>query len=444
MLLEEIRKFTQLFLEETKHKKIYLVSHFDTDGITSAAIISKTLEKLDKQFSLKILKQLNQEEINSFPEDKVILILDLGSGNIEELSKLKDKVFILDHHEIIEKPLSKNIILLNPHLLNKYEELCSAELCYLFSKQISQENKELAHLAILGAVGDTLEKDINKIRNMIIQDAKVKVKKGLLIYPSTRPLDKALEFSSRPFIPGVTGDCLGTYELLQEAGIEKLGKTYKSLIDLNDYEMKKLVTAVLLRINSKEKTNEYVGNLYLIKFFNKIEDARELSAIINACSKMEKTHISLMLCMGNSNARKQAERIYVKYRQHIISGLKYIDKNEKIQGKQYVIINAQNNIKDTIIGTLASIISFSSVYKEGTIIIAMAYNEDKIKVSTRISGRNPRDSRNLKELMTSITQIIGGYSGGHKRAAGCTIDKENEEKFIELLKRKLDVELVKI
>ena len=221
MLSKAIQEFTKLFLETTSNQKIHLVSHFDTDGITSAAILSKTLERLDKQFSVKILKQLGQNEIDIFPEDKIILISDLGSGNIDELSKIKNKVFILDHHEILEQPKSENIHILNPHLLNEYEELCAAELSYLFSRTISEENKELAHLAILGAVGDTMEKEVNKSRNSIINEAKVKVKKGLLIYPSTRPLDKALEFSSRPFIPGVTGDSQGTYELLQEAGIEK-------------------------------------------------------------------------------------------------------------------------------------------------------------------------------------------------------------------------------
>ena len=233
MLLKAIKDFKELFLETTQNKKIHLVSHFDTDGITSAAILSKTLEKLDKQFSVKILKQLTQNEIDLFPEDKVILLSDLGSGNIEELSNIKNQVFIIDHHEIIEHPESENIQIINPHLLEEHNELCAAELSYLFSREISKENKNLAHLAILGAVGDTMEKDINKLRNLIINEANVKVKKGLLIYPSTRPLDKALEFSSRPFIPGVTGDSQGTYELLQEAGIEKIGKTYKSLIDLN-------------------------------------------------------------------------------------------------------------------------------------------------------------------------------------------------------------------
>ena len=75
----------------------------------------------------------------------------------------------------------------------------------------------------------------------------------------------------------------------------------------------------------------------------------------------------------------------------------------------------------------------------------MAYNENKIKVSTRMAGRNPKSSRNLKQLMDSITDSLGGGdSGGHKYAAGCTINLEDEEKFIELVKRKLEFELVKV
>ena len=446
MIEKAVKDFTKKLLEKTENKKIYLVSHFDTDGISSAAIMIKTLQKLSKRFSVKILKQLEEKDINSFPKEDILILLDLGSGSLESLSKLKNQIFIIDHHEISDKTIPENIEILNIHLLKEkdYEDLCGAELSYLVSKEISNENKNLSYLSIVGMVGDTMEKNITKTRDKIIKQANVKIKRGLLIYPSTRPLNKSLEYSSRPFIPGVTGNSDGTYELLNEAGIEKVGKVYKSLIDLNKEEMKNLVTSVMIRLSSEEKASEYIGNLYLIKFFNKIEDARELSAIINACSRMGHTEISLMMCLGIPSARKKAERIYVKYRQHIISGLKYIDQNHKIEGREYVIINAKDNIKDTIIGTMASILSFSSVYKEGTIIVTMAYNEDKIKVSTRMAGRRSKSNRNLKNLLDSIVNITGGISGGHQNAAGCTIDKKQEEEFINLIKRKLDVELVKI
>jgi len=444
MTLDTVDKFSKIFLEKTRGKRIHLISHFDTDGISSAAIASKTFERLNYQFSVKILKQFNKKEIDFFPEDKVIVLFDLGSSNLSDLAKFGKEVFVIDHHEVEITEIADNVHVLNFHLIEGGEDLCSAELAYLFARAISEENKDLAQLAILGMIGDIMERNINKTRDMIIKEAKVKVKRGLLIYPSTRPLDRALEYNSRPFIPGVTGDSQGTFELLTEAGISREGNKFKALIDLNEEEMKNLVTAITLRLNGLEKDSDYIGNLYLLKFFNKIEDARELSAIINACSRMDKPQVALMFCLGNSSARKQAEKIYVKYRQHIISGLRYIDKNKKIEGREYIIINARDNIKDTIIGTLASILSFSSVYKEGTIIIAMAYNEDKIKVSTRMAGRGSKSSRNLKELLDSVMSTLGGQSGGHKMAAGCTINKEDEEKFIELMKKKLEFEVVRV
>lgn len=442
-MIEKSIEFSKKLLPLLSNR-IHLVSHFDSDGITSAAIISKTLERLNKPFSLKIIKQLSQEEIELFPKDKIIILLDLGSGSLESLGKIPNQIFIIDHHEIDSKLIPSNVTILNPHLVENYEELCGAELCYLVSRAISENNKNLSSLAIIGMIGDTMEKDINKTRNIILKEADVTIRKGLLIYPSTRPLDKALEYSPRPFIPGVTGDSKGTFEILKEIGLEKINNKFKSLIELDEKEMKKLVTSVMLRLCSNQNSSEYLGNLYLIKMFNKLEDARELSAIINACSRMDRSEVALLLCLGNLAARKKAERVYVKYRQHIISGLRYIDKHEKILGREYVIINAKDQIKDTIIGTLTSILSFSSAYREGTILVAMAYNKDKIKVSTRMVGRNYNSGRNLKELMDSITLLIGGESGGHKKAAGCTINKDQEEKFIELVKKKLEIELIKV
>ncbi len=446
MIEKLINEFSKNFIEKTQNKKICLISHYDTDGISSAAILSKTLRGLQKQFSLKIIKQLSEDEIKLFPENSIIFLADIGSGVIDHLAKIKNKIFIIDHHELSNKIIPDNITILNLHTIERhteFENLCSAELSYLFSKSVSKENKDLAYLAILGMIGDTMEKNISKTREKIIREADIKIKKGILIYPSTRPLDKALEYNPRPFIPGITGNPKAIYELLKEVGIEKVGRNFKALIDLNEDEMKKLVTAIMLRL-PENKNKDYLGNLYLIKLFNKIEDAREISAIVNACSRMGKPEISLMLCLGNINARKKAERMYFKYRQHIIAGLKHIEENEKIEGEYYVIINAKDNIKDTIIGTLTSILSFSSIYKEGTIIIAMAYDNDKIKVSLRMVGRNPNHSRNLKELIESITCSIGGLSGGHKEAAGCIIPRESEKKFIELLKKKLEYEMIKV
>ncbi len=439
-MLNRLKEIVKNFLKESENKKVDVISHYDTDGITSAAIMAKALQRLDKNFSVKIVKQLEKETIKSLPNNRILVFLDLASGSIEHLNNLNCPIYILDHHEINkEQKINPNIRIINPYLFDE-ESLCGAALTYLFVKEINEENKNLAKLAVIGMVGDMQDQNIGKISNTIVKDAEMKIKKGLLLYPATRPLNKTLEFSSSIYIPGVTGSSSGAAALLKDAGIEPQNKRYKSLIELDDEEMSKLVTAIVLK-RAKRDTEKFIGNIYLIKLFNKLEDAREMSAMINACSRLDHSEVALALCMGSREARKKAERIYADYKQHIISGLNYVSDLEKIQGKDYIIINAKDNIKDTVIGTIASILSMSSVYREGTAIITMAWNHDKIKVSGRVAGRN---GRNIREILDAVVERVGGESGGHPLAAGCLISKEKEGEFIELLKKKLEIELVKI
>ncbi len=436
-LEKEIKVVSKKFLEDSENKEIFLISHFDTDGITSAAIMTQALEKLDKRFSVKIVKRLEEEMIYELPKNKLILFLDLASGSLDYIEKAGLKnVFIIDHHEIIQK-IPKGVTILNPMLISK-EKISSAGLVYLFCKEIDPENKRLAKLAVLGMIGDIMEESIEKLGG--IEEGDIKKKKGILIYPSTRPINRALEYCSQPYIPGVTGNFEGVLEMLREVGIEPLNGQYKNLIELNDEEIKKLVTAIMLR-NPKTKNKDIIGNIFLLKFFNKLEDARELSAMINACSRLGESSTALRFCMEVSGTRREAEAIHIKYKQHLISGLKFVSKIEKIQGKGFVIINAGDNIKDTIIGTIASILSKSPLYEEGTIITTMAYYKDKIKVSVRNTGRN---GRNVREILDLVIKETGGEIGGHEFAAGCMIARDEEKRFIDLLKKNLEIELVKI
>jgi len=438
-LESQIEVVADKFAEAIATKEIFVISHFDTDGITSATILIQTLKKLDKRFSVKIVKRLEEETILNLPKDKVIIFLDLASGSLDYISKLNQKdIFIIDHHEIFQA-VPEGINIVNPELNGK-EKLSSSSLVYLFCKSLNGENKELAKLAILGMIGDCMEKSIDKLNNLIINDGEVKKKRGLLIYPSTRPLNRTLEYCSDPYIPDITGSPQGVTQLLRDVGLCPANGKYKSLIELDEEEMSKLVTAIMLK-NPKVKNKEIIGDIFLIKLFNKLEDARELSAMINACSRMGESETAIQFCMESQKAKKKAELMHAKYKQHIISGLKSAAESEKIEGRGFVIINAKEKIKDTIIGTIASILSNSSIYEEGTIIITMAYYEDKIKVSARSVGKA---ERNIREVLTLVVNHIGGEVGGHEFAAGCMIKQEKEKEFIDFLKKSLEIELVKI
>jgi len=427
-------------------KPIKVISHNDTDGITSAAIFSRALQRWNKHFSLEIVKNLEKEYIKKLPDSHVLIFLDLASGSLPELAEKQTEIFILDHHEIPSSQgtpqIPKNIRLINP-LLSEQENIAASAICYMFAKTLSEKNKDLSTLAVIGMIGDMFEKHIGKTYSDILKDSQVLIKKGLLLYPATRPIDRVLENSFSMYIPGVTGSFKGVLELLRDSGIEKAPNTntYKSIAELTEEEMSALGTSIMLRNIQKKEISEIMGNIFLIKFFNRMEDARELSALINACSRMDCPETSLGLCLGNKEIKKEAEKTYTKYRKTISSALGQIQKLDKISGKNYTIINAQDKIKDTIIGTIASIMSFSSIYPEGTVIITMAYNEDKIKVSARLSGRK---GRNVREVLHKATIPLKGEVGGHPSAAGCLIPIEKETQFIENLQKTLDIEVIKV
>ncbi|MEM3091501.1 MAG: DHHA1 domain-containing protein, partial [Candidatus Pacearchaeota archaeon] len=389
----------------------------------------------------KILKSLEENFIYSIPKNKIILFLDLASGSLNHIKNagLKE-VFIIDHHEVIQD-IPSEVHMLNPWFNGK-EKISTSGLVYLFCKEIEKEDKKLIKLAVLGMIGDLMEKNIELISDNIINEPDINKKRGLLIYPATRPINKILEYNSEPYIPDITGNPSGVIELLREVGIKPSNGRYKSLIELTDDETKKLITAIILR-NPQARNKDIIGDIFLIKFYNKLEDARELSAIINACSRLGRSTTALKFCLEVASAKKEAEEIHMQYKQHIISALDFVSKIEKIEGKEFIIINAKDEIKDTLIGTIASILSNSSIYKEGTIIITMAYydHSKKIKVSARNVGRN---GRNVREILNNVIKEIGGEVGGHEFAAGCIIEKDKEKIFIELLKKELEIETIKI
>ncbi|MCS7134572.1 MAG: DHH family phosphoesterase, partial [Candidatus Pacearchaeota archaeon] len=268
--------------------------------------------------------------------------------------------------------------------------------------------------------------------------------KGIKIFPSTRAIHKALEFGSNVFIPGVTGTSEGALAFLEELEIEvrdKSRKSYRTLLDLSKEELSKLITALTLKINLK--TEELIGNVYLIKIFGRLYDARELSAMINACGRLGHGSIALAFLFNSKDAREKVERVYSEYKHHLIDGLNFVAFAKKREGNNYIIIDAENKIKDTIIGSVMSIIANSFVYPDGTILVGIADREEKAKISMRICGKNV-NSVNLYSLLNSVVQLVGGECGGHKNAAGALIPKKKKEEFKSLLEKALQIGEIKI
>jgi len=199
---------------------------------------------------------------------------------------------------------------------------------------------------------------------------------------------------------------------------------------------------MLRRINVEDIGKELIGNVYLLRFFSKLEDIREVSSKINACSRQGHSDLAIAFCLGDKDAYSSAEKIHAAYKHEIIHGLEWVYKNKHIEEEGFVIINAKDNIKDEIIGVILSILSASRIYPKDTILVGMANQRERIKISVRSTSRNKET--NLQEIIKDVYKKCGGEGGGHPQAAGCIIPIENEEMFIKELLEHLKKEMIKI
>jgi single-stranded-DNA-specific exonuclease len=444
-----------------KSKAIKLISNLDADGITAASIMIRVLERLNLSYSLSILHQLKEENAKELADEDYehYIFCDLGSGQLKSLDKhfSGKQVFILDHHEIQGIP-GDNIIHVNPHDFgfDGSAEVSAAGVCLLFARAVDKENEDLAHLAVIGAIGDVQEKNgfigLNKnILDLAVSKGKIKVEKGLKLFGlQTRPLHKLLEYSSDMGIPGITGSESGAVQFLQRLGIEptrRRGK-WKTFHDLSDDEKKRLAAGIVMKRQTSGLANpeNIFTNVYILEdekpgYFR---DAKEFSTLLNSCGRMNNASLGIGACLGDKNQRSRAVASLMDYKKEIISSMNWYkdhanrERSDRIiKGSNYIIINAKDNVLSTMIGTIASMISKGNEVDNNVFILSMARNPDKTtKVSLRIAG-NP-EGADLKSIVAELVERVGGEAGGHQFAAGAIIETDKEERFIEHAKAMFD------
>ncbi|MFH2020082.1 MAG: DHH family phosphoesterase [archaeon] len=435
----------QLKAAAEENKTVFrVVSHLDADGICSAAIISKALDNLDAKFSLSVEKQLTEKIIVELELEPYhfLIFTDFGSGQLELFSEhIKDKkILILDHHAY-DKSISipDNVIFLNPHTfgIDGSKDISGAGVVYMFSKLLDAKNKLSAHLAIIGAIGDAQEAEgFSELNEAILKDAvdsgKIELASGLKWFgQETRSLIKLLTYAGEVNLPDLNGSESKAIQFLSSIGIDpKIGDEWKRFNDLNEDEKSRLTSAIVM----KNGNTNIIGRRYLLKDeddSSQFRDAKEFSTLLNACGRLGHASIGIGACLDDPDSKMKAIAILMEYRREIVSSMRWFEnnKNNAIIGENFIILNAKDEIKSTLIGTMASIVANTQEVKDGTIILSLARDvEDMTKVSIRIKGNYP--DVDLMKVIRDILTSSPGEGGGHKNAAGAVIPTSSEENFI--------------
>ena len=449
---------TSSFIREQAKKGnfITLISHIDADGLAAASIMSKALTRMEASFKQRTWKQIDSSLVEELSkEEKSLLIFtDLGSGSLSLLkAKLADwDIVILDHHEIVEESAS-NIVHVNPHIygVDGARGISGAGVAYLTAKNMDETNVDLAPLAVVGALGDMQDKnqrrELNGLNCSIVKDAIdagcMQVESDLILYGrETRPIHKALSYTTNPYIPGLSGEedkCLGFFVNL---GIELKAKDrWRTISDLSVEEKQKIFSEIAKFLSSKRLSStvalSLIGTVYTLVKEDRgtpLRDAREFSALLNACGRMSKSGLGISIGMGGrGRVLDEAQDVLTKYRRTLSEYMNWVTTTPEAREEleNIYVIRGMGMIDDLMLSTIASILTTSGFFRESKPVIALTSAENgMIKVSGRLPTLIADGRINLGTILHDASVQFRGIGGGHDVAAGAQLPQEFENDFV--------------
>lgn len=422
---------------------VKIVAHFDADGICSASIVAYFLKLQGKGFSIDFVPVLTDSCIDSLEDEGTHLFVDVGSSAIDRISQaLPDsEKIVLDHHEVVGKA---GFVHMNPELygLDSGSEVSGAGVVYLFFKRFDNRVRDVAHLAVIGAIGDyQINGALSKLNNDIINEA---VSEGLIVQSrglrilKNKSLLKYLSTCQEPYIPGVSGDAESARAFLEKAGIPVMRHGREvTLSDLDDAQKRRLTDAILKKRAGEEHPDDIFGVSFRIVGEDEFSCAYDFATLLNACGRMGEGMLGVDVALGKPGSVSKAKEVLHEYRRKLHAALDWYTRNSDsfIHGKDFVIVDASDVIMPSMIGTISSMISRSFNLAPGTVVAILGDCDDRIKVSLRAVAPS---SRNVLDILKDAG--VKGMLGGHKAAAGATTSREDKEDFIRRLKLRLERE----
>ena len=141
-----------------------------------------------------------------------------------------------------------------------------------------------------------------------IENGHIKAETDLLFYGrETRPIHKALAYTNDPYLSGLSSEEDKCLSFLLNLGIELRHKDrWRTLTDLTTDEKQKLFSEIAKLLSSKGIPNDVtfslIGTVYTLideDRWTSLRNGREYASLLNACGRMNKAGLGVILCMGD-------------------------------------------------------------------------------------------------------------------------------------------------
>ncbi len=434
---------------------IRLVTHLDADGLAAAGIMARALDRMGTLFRIRVAKQIDRRVIGELNEEgqSPIILTDLGSSSLNLLAALKaSDVFVFDHHQPIGES-SSEICQVNPHLhkIDGSHEVSGSGIAYLVGKALDNANLDLACLAVIGALGDSQDRFngrcLGGLNERFVGDAvetgclRVEKKDLLLHGRETRPVFKALAYTTNPYIPGLSGEEDKCLAFVTNLGIEvKHQDRWRAVNDLSAEEKQLLFSEVVKHTSSRRLPQKLalslLGTAYTLVREERgtpLRDCREFSSLLNSCGRMGKAGLGIAIGFGSRGAvLDEVMKVFGGYKRTLSEYLRWLDKTpRRVERLQNIyLLDGTDVIDELMLSTITSILVSSGRFDEPRPVIAVTNGEEG---TMKISGRLPEDLRevslNLGAIFYEASEVFDGVGGGHDVAAGAQIPSGKEKDF---------------
>jgi RecJ-like exonuclease len=431
---------------------VLLASHIDADGLTSAAVAATALERAGIPFDVVFEKQLDEAAIARIAatDHETALFTDFGSGQLDTIVEYADAFtpVIADHHQPADAETEYHC---NPLLegVNGASELSGAGAAYCVARALGGDvNRDLAALAVVGAVGD-MQSGVDGLTGANAGIVAEGVDAGVLqegtdlaMYGrQTRPLPKLLEYASDVRIPGISGNESGAVRFLADLDLDLRAGSgeWKRWVDLTDDERRTVASALLKRAVSSgvpaNRVNDLIGTTYTLTAEaegTELRDVSEFSTLLNATARYDRADVGLAVCLGDrGEALERARTLLRNHRKNLSEGLELV-KSEGVTVEEHVQwFDAGTKIRETIVGIVAGMaLGADGVRRDRPIVAFASAGDDEVKVSARGSHTLVREGLDLSTVMREAARSVGGDGGGHDVAAGATIPAGEQAAFV--------------
>ncbi len=412
--------------------RVRVLCHYDPDGTTSAAILARALMRRGKRVHATMSHALDAGTVDRVKAEpnELLIVSDMGSAQLDLLEPLPFPVIVLDHH----KPLrdSDRVVHVNPHLfgIDGAREMCGATTSWTFALTLDEANWDLAGIAAAGAIGDKQDQGgfMGANADLFAEavDRKVLVPERRLALRD-RPLGQALALSISPYFHGIGGRPDQAEAFLRAAGIDA-NATFRQL----DPSLRRrlgsiLATRLVEQGAAPEALNVLVEDRYWIEPDQMY--AQDLEAYVNSCDRLEQMGLGMAVCLGDRDALGRAEALLDQYTDRVLGHLRTLETAGLFTKKHVQFFYCE---EASLAGSVAGA-GIQFYFDQSRPVFGLSVMERQTKISARGTRTQIAQGVDLAAACRDAATSVDGDGGGHNIAAGATIPKGKEERFLTLV-----------